>query len=296
MERRKFIQIGSWAIPLASILPSSAVNLISGNTAIPGADEKREIDFEDPADYTLTISSILATLAPDRIISTVGYNNEISGQIIRFKEGKRVTIDLINDTDTPDQVHWHGQFSPDTVDGSAEEGTPYVPARRKRRISFIPGPSGTRFVHTHVRAGNDLNKGAYTGQDAIVYIEAEEEKKEDYDLEEFFMLKEFEPFFTNFEEEEEEGGEDREENSNGKPNGLEVGYRSFCINGKTMQASEPIKVQSGERVLFQFINVSATENRKIALPGHRFKVVALDRNPVPIQPRSKFWNWGLPNV
>lgn len=282
MERRKFIQIGSWAIPLAGILPLSAATLLSENTAIPVKDEQPEINFEDPADYTLTISSILATLAPDRIISTVGYNNEISGQIIRFKEGKRVTIDLINDTDTPEQVHWHGQFLPDTVDGSAEEGTPYVPARGKRRISFIPGPSGTRFVHTHVRAGNNLNRGTYTGQDAIVYIEAEEENKENHDREEFLMLKEFEPFFTNFgEEEEEEGEEDHEENGNGKPNGLEVGYRSFCINGKTMQASEPIKVQSGERVLFHFINASATENRKVALPGHRFKVVALDGNPVP---------------
>jgi hypothetical protein len=44
-------------------------------------------------------------------------------------------------------------------------------------ISFIPGPPGTRFVHTHVRAGNNLNRGTYTGQDAIVYIEAEEERK-----------------------------------------------------------------------------------------------------------------------
>ena len=100
MERRKFIEIGSWAIPLAGILPSSAANLISENTLIPLTDKEPEINFEEPADYTLTIGSILATLAPDRIISTVGYNSEISEQIIRFKEGKRVTIDLINDTDT----------------------------------------------------------------------------------------------------------------------------------------------------------------------------------------------------
>lgn len=282
MERRKFIRIGSWAIPIAGILPSSAATLIPENTAIPETKGENGINLERPADHTLHIGSVLATLAPDRVISTVGYNNEISGQIIRFREGKRVTIDLVNDTDTPEQVHWHGQFLPDTVDGSAEEGTPYVPARGKRRISFVPGPSGTRFVHTHVRAGNDLNKGTYTGQDAIVYIEAEEEKKVGYDREEFLMLKEFEPFFTNFgEEEEEEGGKEHKESGNGKPNGLEVGYRSFCINGKTMESSEPIKVKYGERILFHFVNASATENRKIALPGHRFKVVALDGNPVP---------------
>ncbi len=233
MERRKFIQIGSWAIPIVSILPSSAATFISETNDISEIDEEREIDLEGPADYTLTIGNILATLAPDRIISTVGYNNEISNQVIRFKEGKRVTVDLINDTDTPEQVHWHGQFLPDTVDGSAEEGTPYVPARGKRRISFIPGPSGTRFVHTHIRAGSDLNRGAYTGQDAIVYIEGKEEKKEDYDREEFLMLKEFEPFFTNFgEEEEQEGGEDHEESGNGNPMAWKWAIAHFASMGK----------------------------------------------------------------
>ncbi|MGX4695352.1 hypothetical protein [Streptomyces sp. JNUCC 63] len=43
----------------------------------------------------------------------------------------------------------------------------------------------------------------------------------------------------------------------------------------------PIKVKSGQRVLFHVLNASATEIRSLALPGHTFKVVALDGNPVP---------------
>src|SRR5262249_1172401 len=37
----------------------------------------------------------------------------------------------------------------------------------------------------------------------------------------------------------------------------------------------------GQRVLFHVLNGSATEIRGLALPGHVFKVVALDGNPVP---------------
>ena len=37
----------------------------------------------------------------------------------------------------------------------------------------------------------------------------------------------------------------------------------------------------GERVLFHVLNASATEIRSLALPGHVFRVVALDGNPVP---------------
>ena len=86
-----------------------------------------------------------------------------------------VTVELHNDTDTPEQLHWHGQFVPVDVDGAAEEGTPYIPAHGKRRISFVPQPSGYRFYHTHNRAGADLAAGQYSGQVGPVYIEPRRE-------------------------------------------------------------------------------------------------------------------------
>ena len=44
---------------------------------------------------------------------------------------------------------------------------------------------------------------------------------------------------------------------------------------------EPLRVKQGERVLFHVLNGSASEIRSLALPGHSFKIVALDGNPVP---------------
>src|ERR1700758_5254677 len=67
----------------------------------------------------------------------------------------------------------------------------------------------------------------------------------------------------------------------GMPHGYEVGYSSFTINGRMLGHGEPIRVKSGERVLFHVLNGSATEIRSLALPGHTFRVVALDGNPVP---------------
>ena len=46
---------------------------------------------------------------------------------------------------------------------------------------------------------------------------------------------------------------------------------------------EPIRVKQGEQVLFHVLNASATEIRSLALPGHVFRIVALDGNPVPTQ-------------
>ena len=48
---------------------------------------------------------------------------------------------------------------------------------------------------------------------------------------------------------------------------------------------EPIRVKQGEGVLFHVLNGSATEIRSLALPGHTFRAVALDGNPVPMEAR-----------
>jgi Multicopper oxidase len=67
----------------------------------------------------------------------------------------------------------------------------------------------------------------------------------------------------------------------GMPHGYEVGYRYFTINGRMLGHGEPIRVKEGERVFLHVLNGSATEIRSLALPGHTFKVVALDGNPLP---------------
>ncbi len=91
------------------------------------------------------------------------------GPLIRLREGVPVTVDLFNDTDAPELVHWHGQIIPAEVDGAEEEKSLAVAAHGHLRLT--PGPSGARFVHTHVMPMADLTRGTYTGQFAFVYIE-----------------------------------------------------------------------------------------------------------------------------
>jgi FtsP/CotA-like multicopper oxidase with cupredoxin domain len=60
-----------------------------------------------------------------------------------------------------------------------------------------------------------------------------------------------------------------------------VGYEAFTINGRMLGHGDPVRVKQGERVLFHVLNGSATEIRSLALPGHSFRVIALDGNAVP---------------
>ena len=247
------------------------------------------------ADYTLTIATTPIELAPKRIVSVTTYNGQFPGPLLRLKEGERVTIDVHNDTDTPEQLHWHGQFVSSEIDGAAEEGTPFIPPHGSRRISFVPKPAGLRFYHTHVRAGENLAAGQYSGLVGPVYIEPKQHDG-NYDREVFLTLKEFQPTLSRGGDMAmdflspaqtvsalKDAGESKMKASLGKgmPHGYEVGYDSFTINGRMLGHGEPVRVKRGERVLFHILNGSATEIRSLALPGHNFLVIAMDGNSLP---------------
>ncbi len=248
----------------------------------------------EKADYTVRIATGLVELSPEHIVSTTLYNGEFPGPLLRFKEGQRAVIDLHNDTDTPELVHWHGQMIPSDVDGAAEEGSPYIPAHGMRRIAFVPKPSGFRFYHTHVAAWGDLNRGTYTGQAGPVYIEPKVNPGA-YDREVFLVMKEFGPTFSRGGDMAmdvlagdpvkalQQMGKKADDEALEKAKGFEVGYELFAINGRMLGHGEPIRVKQSERVLFHVLNASATEIRSLALPGHVFRVVALDGNPAPTQ-------------
>ena len=110
------------------------------------------------ADFTIKIAPVIVQLDPNRAISTIGYNGSSPGPVLRMREGKPITVDVLNETDVPELVHWHGLFIPPEVDGSEEEGTPMVPAHGRRRYQFVPRPAGTRWYHTHTMAGIDLHR------------------------------------------------------------------------------------------------------------------------------------------
>jgi FtsP/CotA-like multicopper oxidase with cupredoxin domain len=273
---------------------------LSGLAALaPGLGPFKHAEAQTPqrvkADYTLHIGTARIELAPGHVITTTAYNGQFPGPLVRLTEGRRVVVDIYNDTGIPEQLHWHGQDIPVDVDGAAEEGTPYIPAHGKRQIAFTPGPPGLRFYHSHLIAGGNLAAGLYSGQAGPVYIEPRREPGR-FDREVMLVLKEFEPTLshggdmamdfllpTATDPKLKETGESAMAASlkRGMPHGYEVGYKLFSINGRMLGHGEPVRVKSGERVLFHVLNASATEIRSLAFPGHTFTVVALDGNPVP---------------
>jgi FtsP/CotA-like multicopper oxidase with cupredoxin domain len=211
-----------------------------------------------PADITLRISEITAELGPKHTVRTVAYNGQTPGPLLRMAEGKSVTVEVVNETDRPELVHWHGLHIPPEVDGAHEEGTPLVQGRDRRRYTFTPQPSGTRWYHTHAMAHHNLTIGSYSGQFGMLIVEPRTDPAR-YDVEFPVILHEWEPYFVA---------------------ATDLDYRVCTINGRVLGAGEPLRVRNGQRALFRILNASATNYHRLALPGHQFTVTALDGNPV----------------
>ena len=91
------------------------------------------------------------------------------------------------------------------------------------------------------------------------YIEPKNDSGQ-YDREVFLAMHQWEPYYSASMEESDEGSAPPPPN-----NGLEVGYRAFSFNDKALGHGEPIRVKRGDRVLFHFLNASATETVNVGI-------------------------------
>lgn len=218
---------------------------------------------DQPPDYALDIAPYTLDLSPRHSIKTTAYNQQIPGPVLRFREGKPVTIDVTNHTADEEIVHWHGLFLPPDVDGSMEEGTPMIPPGGQARYTFTPTPTGFRWYHTHTFAGDDLKKGQYSGQHGFLLIEPASSSVPHYDQEFFLALHDWDGEMT------------------GSADGsMNPAYRYSTINGRILGFADPLRVKQGQKILLHLLNSSPTEVHWIALSGHQFRVVALDGNTI----------------
>lgn len=230
-------------------------------------------------DYTLRIEPTTLEIGRGVSIKTLAYNGKVPGPTLRLREGVPVTIDVTNASPDPDIVHWHGLAIDSINDGAMEEGSPMIAPGKTLRYSYTPRPSGTRWYHTHASAYDNLNIGTYSGQFGFLLIEGKANAGH-YDQEVELAIHHWEPSFVPMAE------TMRSESANMPlTSGSDVGYKYATIQGHMLSAGEPIRVKQGQRVLMRLLNASATENVILALPGHKFTVIAMDGNPVP-NPKS----------
>ena len=130
-DRRRFLELGALAAA-GGLLPAIGCNRRT--------DRPPAAASETAADYTLRIANGAIEVGPGRTISTTTFNGQFPGPLVRLTEGRPVTVDIRNDTDMPEQLHWHGQSA------AGRRG------RRRRRRDAVHSASRARRIVVYARS------------------------------------------------------------------------------------------------------------------------------------------------
>ncbi len=201
--------------------------------------------------HLLRIRAAKVELAPGRCISTLTYDGQFPGPLLRAPAGSPVRIDVYNQTGAPERIRWHGQHvAPETT---------LVPAHSVRRMQFIPERPGLFFYHSEQISALQLDTGLYSGQVGALLVES---PGLPVGPQHVVVLKDFEPWIRRARQ------------------GCEIGYRALTVDGH-LQGRAPARIPMGQPALVHVLNASATETLSLGLPGHSFEVAALDGNALP---------------
>ena len=215
--------------------------------------------------------------------------------------GERFRVDLVNATEVPTIIHWHGQTPPWKDDGFPWPQTPSLPAGTSRGYGFVP-LAGTHWMHSH----HGLQEQRLMAAPMIVRSAADyrEDRQQVVVMLHDFSFRgpdEILAGLTHTTPAEAERMATQEENvpaptaqsstvgsaattsppaAGAKRDLNDVDYDAFLANDRTISDPEVVRLPAHGRVRLRIINGSASTQFWINLGSLMGEVIAVDGHPV----------------
>ena len=90
-----------------------------------------------------------------------GFNGDVPGPTLRFRQGERARIDVVNRLDRPTSVHWHGLRVPNAMDGVAHLTQKPIGPGETFHYEFDLPDAGTFWYHPHMDSSGQIGRGLY---------------------------------------------------------------------------------------------------------------------------------------
>jgi FtsP/CotA-like multicopper oxidase with cupredoxin domain len=214
--------------------------------------------------FHLVAGPVKHTFAPGLDVEAWGYNGTTPGPLLEAVVGDHVRIYVTNKLPEATTVHWHGMAVPNGMDGVAGLTQPAIPPGKTFKYEFTLKHAGTFLYHPHADEMTQIALGM-VGM-FVVHPRAVEARARDFAL----LLHEWSvPIGA------------------ARPDPLAMSeFNVLTFNGKCFPATEPLAVQTGDRVRIRLGNVGPMDHHPIHLHGHAFEVVATDGGLVPESARK----------
>jgi FtsP/CotA-like multicopper oxidase with cupredoxin domain len=140
-------------------MPTSTDKFPRDTTGLPTTTPTDVVELADGDRYALHIGPVAKRIG-DATVRMLAYNGSIPGPTLRVPEGAEVLVDIENQGDMENTVHWHGLRLENQFDGTHETQDPIpVGGRYTARVTF-PDP-GAYWYHPHVREDYNQELGLY---------------------------------------------------------------------------------------------------------------------------------------
>jgi FtsP/CotA-like multicopper oxidase with cupredoxin domain len=232
-------------------------------SGLPAATPAELVELARGQRFQLRIAPVSKQLG-DATVRMLAYNGSIPGPTLKVRQGSEIEVDIVNESDLEQTVHWHGLRLDNRSDGTHETQAPIpVGGRFSCRVTF-PDP-GVYWYHPHIREDYAQEMGLYGNvivepADPDYWGPAHRElcvTLDDVLLEDGQIA----PFSR-----------------------LETNYSAMGRFGDTLLiAGEPelrLTAKRGEVVRVYLTNTANTRVFKVALPGARLKLVGGDSGRV----------------
>ena len=207
-----------------------------------GPPEAEVTQEEDWNAVHLTASKFMWQFRDDQEpVEVWGYNQQIPGPTLHFREGDKLRIYLKNELDEPTSLHGHGLIVPYSMDGvGGLTQPPIMPGETFVYEITVPNTPGTFMYHAHM---NDMEQVSM-GLSGAFIVDPRDGGDGRYDQDRIVLLNNI------------------------------AGH--YLVNGKEFPNIEPWLLRKGDLLRVRMINISPIEIHPMHFHGHFTKEVAKD--------------------
>lgn len=241
-------------------------------------------------------------------VRTFTYNGQLPGPELRVREGEALRVVVDNRLPEPTTIHWHGIPVPNAMDGVPDVTQSAIAPGTQFTYEFVVPVAGTYFYHTHV--GLQLDRGLY----GALIVEPRQETLS-YDREVTLVLDDWLDGIAGTPEDALRQLVGAGHDSHGMGHGTlpmtpgmntmpgmgtisgmgtmpgmpgwsppevtpDLVYPLYLINGRSVDAPFEFAGKRGELLRLRLINAASATIFRVALVGHRLRLVQVDGQPI----------------
>ena len=216
------------------------------------------------ADHVLTVSRLDHEIMPGKpTVGMMSFSPDGPPPVLRLKQGREATIDVVNMLDEASVVHWHGLRISNAMDGVPYLTQNPIEPGETFRYRFTPPDAGTFWYHPHCNTLEQISRGL-TG--ALI---VEEETDPGFDADLPLNIRDFRL------------GGDGQFIEFFKPRNAARGGTIGTVSTVNWQDNPVYDLPSGGLVRLRLVVSDVTRLGSFGIDGAEGRIIAIDSNPVP---------------